>query len=253
MRLFLGISCLALVSAAAVGAGANAGAPQTAFFQANAAYSDGRFEEAVAAYESIIAAGIDGGHLRFNLGNAYFKTGDVGRAILNYERASRWIPGDPDLDANLTYARSLTGAEACVPPLWANWLFPFASSFPSWQLSMVASCLLALALATLALRRIAGTRGRPSAYLAGICFVMAALVAGSAGYRAVQVELISTVVVVTEGSAPVRFEPAEDGTTHFAAPQGSRLEGGETRPGWAQVARCDGRRGWIEAAAIEAL
>jgi tetratricopeptide (TPR) repeat protein len=50
--------------------------------------------------------GIRNGKLDYNIGNAYFRMGDLGRAILYYRTAERLIPGDPNLVQNLEYARS---------------------------------------------------------------------------------------------------------------------------------------------------
>ncbi|MEO6026684.1 MAG: BatD family protein, partial [Candidatus Binatia bacterium] len=94
-----------IVAASVAGAAGGEETAQTLFFQANTLYGDEHYPEAIAAYEKVLAAGIESGNLHFNLGNAYFKNGDVGHAILEYERARRTIPRDPDLHANLGYAR----------------------------------------------------------------------------------------------------------------------------------------------------
>jgi tetratricopeptide (TPR) repeat protein len=73
------------------------------FFQANQAYRDGRFQEAIDGYLKLVQSGIHNGHLYYNLANAYFRTKDPGMAILYYERARLFIPRDPDLNFNLRY------------------------------------------------------------------------------------------------------------------------------------------------------
>jgi tetratricopeptide (TPR) repeat protein len=83
--------------------------PSAVFFRANGLYSDERYTEAAVEYERILAAGRASGNLYFNLGNARFKAGDLGGAVVAYERARLSMPGDPDLRANLAYARTLAG------------------------------------------------------------------------------------------------------------------------------------------------
>jgi len=227
--------------------------PQTSFFRANAQYAEGKYGEAIRGYEDVVSAGYDGGNLRFNLGNAYFKAGDVGRAILNYERADSWIPADPDVEANLTYARSLTGAEPCIVPTWATLVFPLSTRMSTWTLGLLSSALLTLFLVGIAVRRLLPRPGRALLYSALACLLLLAVSASSMAYRAVSVELPRFAVVIAEGKSSVRFEPAADGTSHYVAPQGARLRINDTREGWAQVARCDGRRGWIETQVIEEL
>ena len=57
------------------------------FFKANQAYKVGDFQEAIEEYLRLIRSGHGGGQIYYNLGNAYFRAGQVGRAILEYERA----------------------------------------------------------------------------------------------------------------------------------------------------------------------
>lgn len=247
-----GIQAILFVLLAALPAAAADG-PQTTFFRGNALYAEGRYAEAIAVYEGLAADGYDGGHLRFNLGNAYFKSGDVGRAILNYERAGTWVPADPDVEANLGFARERSGAEACPMPAWAAFAFPFASRLSTWTLAVLSSVLVALLLVCLALRHVLVRPRRLLGWAAGLCLFLLGGTVCSGVWRFVHEDLPEHAVVVAEGETPVRFEPASDGTTHFVARQGTRLRIAERRDGWARVSRCDGRRGWIAADTIETL
>ena len=75
-----------------------------AFQNANRMYDDGEYEEAALTYERLIGLGADDPTLYYNLANAYYKTDDLGRAILNYMRARRLAPFDSDIAANLDLA-----------------------------------------------------------------------------------------------------------------------------------------------------
>ena len=74
----------------------------------NALYEDGRYEQAARSFQQLVDKGYGDPVLYYNLGNAYFKQGDIGRAILNYLRAERLAPRDDDIRANLDFARSQT-------------------------------------------------------------------------------------------------------------------------------------------------
>jgi hypothetical protein len=76
------------------------------------------------------------------------------------------------------------------------------------------------------------------------------VIAASAAYRLITVDLRPTVVVIAPGETAVRFEPSENGTVHFQAKPGVTLRRLGAREGWVQVGRDDGRRGWIERAAV---
>ncbi|MFH1244966.1 MAG: tetratricopeptide repeat protein, partial [Candidatus Omnitrophota bacterium] len=64
------------------------------FSQGNGYYAQEKFDQAITAYEQELSLGRESGPLYYNLGNAYFKSGQLGRAILNYLRAERLIPAD---------------------------------------------------------------------------------------------------------------------------------------------------------------
>jgi hypothetical protein len=66
----------------------------------------GLFRSSAERLENLAAAGVVNGRLEYNLGNCYLQAGDLGRAILHYRRAQRYIPGDPLLTENLKVARS---------------------------------------------------------------------------------------------------------------------------------------------------
>ena len=76
------------------------------FVQANEAYANGNYQKAIELYHAVIQEGQPTGSLYFNLGNCHYRLDQIGLAILNYERAMRYIPDDPDLLFNLKHARS---------------------------------------------------------------------------------------------------------------------------------------------------
>jgi tetratricopeptide (TPR) repeat protein len=90
--------------------------PAEVMLVANQRYEIGNYDEAIAGYEAIIAAGVRNSDVYYNLGNAYFKQGDMGRAILNYRRAQQLDPPDADIAANLALARTQTVDKLEVPP-----------------------------------------------------------------------------------------------------------------------------------------
>ena len=234
-------------------AGADEVGPQTAFFQGNQAYTEGRYGDAVRAYESVRAAGQDSGALEFNLGNAYFKNNQLPLAIASYERARGILPRDPDVQANLAYALELAQVDDEAPPLWQRLAFPFAARATGSELAVVATvCWWAfwlLLAVRLVVPRLRLGLGRAAAAAAAIYLV----VAGSFGLRLVATELRDSAIVAAPGGAAVRFEPSATGTEHFAAAPGTRLDITEQRDDWLQVRRADGLRGWVPRDTVEPL
>jgi tetratricopeptide (TPR) repeat protein len=224
--------------------------PQTTFFHANALYKDGQYSAAAADYEQLLRSGLESGNLFFNLGNAYFKAGDKGKAILSYERARRLMPGDPDLEANLAYARSQTGAEDCTPPLWQRLAFPMARRMATGRLVWLTSALYTALLSALAVYRLWPRRPRWLVYAAAGFGVLVVVSSTSLAERLFNNDWQRQAVVTADGDTPARFEPADNGTVHFTLKEGSLVRVRDVRQGWLQVARCDGRRGWLPKDAV---
>ena len=76
------------------------------FVKAIEEYKQGKYLKACEKFEKIVENGIKNGEIYYNIGNSYFKAGDIGRAILWYERGKKIIPFDPDLKFNLKYAEN---------------------------------------------------------------------------------------------------------------------------------------------------
>jgi hypothetical protein len=81
---------------------ANVDAVQTA----NLLYAGGNYEKSIEIYEQLVAQGVNDSVVYYNLGNAYYGFGDVGRAVANLNRAAQLAPRDPDIKSNLELARS---------------------------------------------------------------------------------------------------------------------------------------------------
>ena len=75
--------------------------------RADSAYAQEHYQQAIADYEALLKSGVSA-DIYYNLGNAYYRTDNITKAILNYERALLLSPGDDDIRFNLQMARSKT-------------------------------------------------------------------------------------------------------------------------------------------------
>src|SRR5438046_9550199 len=126
------------IFAAAIGfsfTGVVSAADESAFAKANQAYTEARFQEAAEGYESLIQSGQWNATLFYDLGNAYYRLGNFGKAILNYERAVALDPHHPEADANLRLARD----EARALELRKDWIEHYASMATVKQYSIAAA------------------------------------------------------------------------------------------------------------------
>src|SRR5438445_7446797 len=118
---------LAIVFCLALGIGSFAIAQSDAeFAKTNQQFAQGHFKDAIAGYEGLVRTGQASANVFYDLGDAYFRTGDFGRAILNYERALALERHHPEATANLQIARD--GAHALeLPPNWPERYLQFAT------------------------------------------------------------------------------------------------------------------------------
>ncbi len=91
--------------------------PSALFSKAKNAYDQGNYSEAIQDYQQILRQGIESAALHFNLGNAYFKSGEIGEAILHYEKAAKLAPRDQDIKYNLKIARARIQDQINPPPM----------------------------------------------------------------------------------------------------------------------------------------
>ena len=222
---------------------------------ANELYEGGRYSEAAEAYERLIVQGLRSGDLFYNLGNAYFKSGDLGRAILNYRRADRLDPRDQDIQANLDQARGQTvdqlgaGGDALVVRL-----VRFARSWLTLnEMAVAALVLWALLLGSLAAFMYLKPKGlRRSARYTSIgalaLLVVCLFLLGGMSYTDSE---RSDAVVVGE-SVDVLSGPGAQYVTVFTLHAGAETSVIETRAGWARLGLPGGElQGWVPAAAVQ--
>ena len=226
-------------------------AASDAFRNANELYDAGKFAEAAAAYEKIEPKTA---YVYYNLGNAWFRQDKLGLAVLNYERARKLAPRDPDILANLKFAQQRLGVdEANTPPRAVQRFLRsvIASRTPTeWSVYELA----ALWLSALAIGAwIYFPRMRT-----GLLIIAAAGVAGFvASTFALSYQMINDhtapAAIVMATSAEARFAPMPDSTIHFRLVEGTEVAVREDRGQWLFVERADGQQGWVKSEAISRI
>jgi tetratricopeptide (TPR) repeat protein len=213
------------------------------FYEANRLYEGGKYQQAAARYESILKQSGASAPLLFNLGNAYFKNGEIGRAIYNYRRAAKLAPRDPDIQANLRFARDrITGSSSVQPPIWT----PLVRYFTQNELSVGAALFFWIYLALLTV-----SRWRPSfrPALRPYLSIFAVLFLSTIGLLIPAVAQ-EQVAIVTQSQVPVHLGPLAESQTAFTAPDGTELHIENRRDNWLQVSDRSNRTGWVESSQV---
>lgn len=212
------------------------------------------FRSAAQRFEGIAAAGVSNGLLEFNLGNCYLQAGDLGRAILHYRRAQRWIPRDPLLADNLALARS-----RCLTQIPAARGDDVLRSVFFWHYQSSTAARTRVGLVTYALAfglLIAATLARRR-FLVGLGIAVGAVaLACGASITAERWSLrTAPPAVVTAMDVPVYKGPGASYQKQFEQPLQAGVECTlrEKRGAWWNIELADGKSGWVESTAAETV
>ncbi len=225
--------------------------PPALFVHANTAYSEGEFGRATSLYERLIDLGWDNGHVWYNLGNSYLRTGDLGAAVAAYVRAQSLLPRDADVRANLAFARKST-KDAIEPRQSAAvvrtlFFWHFGLSLDELSKALVAANLLFWLLLAVRLYR------RDSEILRWVIVTVLVLVLALGASFALRLALPTRVVVVQAAEIEVHSGTNRDTVVQFRLHAGTEAELLETRGGWLRISLTDGKQGWVELADVAAL
>ncbi len=219
------------------------------FERGNAAYEAGQYEQAVAFYDSGLAAGPRAG-LYYNRGNAFFKQGQIGRAIADYARAHAIAPNDRDIRQNLAFARAYRPDKvlALENPI-ARMLTALLRLVNLWTARLLAGALFLVTMAALALFLVRGRRlfGWVALGL-GLLFLYGA---GSWWSWTLEVNPARAVVVVPE--LTLRSGPGPEYKEIAVVHDGLEGTVRERRPGYVLIQIPGGLGGWAEADAVELI
>lgn len=250
--------------------------PVARFRAANERYEQGAYEEAAREYEQLVDAEVREPDLYYNLGNTYFKLGDMGRAVLNYERALRLSPRDDDVRSNLALVRSLLKDKQFVAD--QNWIARAVTWLQrnlSLDESLVLSSILYVLFALLAIglifydtasvgsfhrRLYAVSPGRLLGLGARHDFILALVVtgllfcaaAGISAYKVAEYTQRSRAVIVS-GEVPVYSAPSDESVLQFRIHSGTRIRIRENRDPWIHISLPGGLSGWIPAGTVEII
>jgi tetratricopeptide (TPR) repeat protein len=224
---------------------------------ANQLYEAGRYQEAAQVYEQLLSQGVVDSTLYYNLGNTYLVQGDHGRAILNFQRAARLSPRDPDIKANLAIARARSGSD--FTPETVNPIQSLSNFTSSWMtlnemglITLVAWFILGFFM--FAYRQL--QPNKPGAFLrygivlASLLFVTVGLSLGSRLY----VERTTPEAVILDEVVTLNSDPGEEYPTEFQLIGGTEVKLLGTQGSWAYLSGYnEAIEGWIPLSSLETV
>ena len=223
---------------------------------ADTEYQKGNYQQAIRDYEEILKNG-ESAEIYFNLGNAYYRTDNITKAVLNYERARLLSPGDDDINFNLQFARSKT-IDKITPQsemffvTWYKSLVNF-TSVDNWAKTGILCIVMALLLVLLYLFG-PQLMLRKIGFFGGLAFFVIFLLSNLFAFQQKQALDNRTGAIIMTPSVNIKKTPAKNSADQFVLHEGTRvdiIDKGMTD--WRCIRVGDGREGWIETKAIEEI
>ena len=217
------------------------------FFEANQAYRSGGFRKAIEGYHQLIRSGHENGHIYYNLGNAHFRLNQLGKAILNYEKALIFIPRDADLKFNLNYARDQTRDAVSESHGFLFMAFFWLKSLNRNELLWGFLILNGLFWTILFIRLFLRTEW--TYYFFVILMIFWVISGASFGLKWYQIETDNRAVILAQ-EINIMAGPDSKDTVLFKLHEGTIVQQERSEDDWCLIALPDGKRGWVKEDAL---
>lgn len=227
------------------------------FESANRTYEQKKYDQARDLYESVVRFGIRNGYVFYNLGNCCFAQGDVGRAVLNYERAQRLIPRYQDLQVN--HKRALELLEDEEFQKFQEGLAPtvLRGVYRTMTLNELTLLIGIMLVGAAGIIEVRWLWKKPSFltlsnYLLSFVAVVV-IILGATAYFRLRNEVLREQAVVVAPEVDVRSGPGEDQGVVFTVHPGTMVQVHRRRENWVQVSLPNGYSGWVPGVDVQEI
>lgn len=216
--------------------------------RANAFYTTEEYQKALNVYLQILNSGEESAKLYFNLGNSYYKVGDMNNAILNYERAKLLAPHDEDIDFNLKMANQyvVTSIDELPQPFFMRWKQSVVNLYPAdtWSLISISAFIFFLILLGLFVFSKTVSIRRISFWLGIVVVIFSGFTYSFASHQKKNTEIRDHAIVFCP-RVTVKSSPAESGTDLFLIYEGLKVQITDSLNTWREIKLADGNEGWL--------
>ena len=224
--------------------------------EADSSYVRQHYQEAIKQYEVLLKEGVSA-DLYYNLGNAYYRSDNFTRAIINYERALLLSPGDKDIRHNLQLARQKTTDKLSpsVDFFLVTWYRSLVNIMGVDAWAWTALVALAMGIILFLVYLFSSRVSLQKLGFFGAAFMLLFfLFANLFAWHQQQVLTHRTGAVVVATETAVKSTPAQNGTNLFMLHEGTKVEiTDDSMKDWKEVRLPDGKEGWIAVTSIEII
>ena len=231
--------------------------PDSLWNAANEAYAQERWEDAVNDYTAIAEASMESAPLWCNLGSAWYKSGNLGKAILCYERALKLDPSYEDARYNLELlnAMKLDRLESVPELILATWMKNLGRTLDSdsWAVCFLVFLVLTLAMVLLFILGSSATSRRAGFFTGVVCLLLAVASLSFSLWQKNEYMKADKAIIMKPVSS-VKSSPSGDSAKDlFVLHEGTKVQVLDNVGGWSNIELSDGRQGWLPSSDIEII
>jgi len=217
--------------------------------KAEQAYDSKKYKDAIVNYEELVKDGFKSYQLYYNLGNAYYKNNQLGKAIYYYELARKINPNDEDVRINLGIASAKTVDKIdakenfFISAVKSNLLSSFSTSSWAWfSISLLfIGCILFFVFVSssnVTLKRIS--------FLFSCILVIGFVITYSLGYSALKSKSENKFAIITAKEIKIMNEPTPAASSKFSLHEGTKIRVVENNGDWLLIKLDNGNEGWVK-------
>jgi tetratricopeptide (TPR) repeat protein len=226
------------------------------YHEANITYQKLDYERSIKLYEDLISNNYKSSEIYYNLGNAYFKTGNVPKAILYYERTKKLKPDDEDTNFNLKIASlKVVDKIESVPQIfykrWANRLALIISA-NGWAITFIITVWLLFAASALYVMAKTVITKKIS-FLLIIIFLCLTASTGVIAAKSHSLSHVDQQAIIMSSSVYIKSSPDDKGNDVFILHEGTKADVMDEIGEWRKIRIANGSVGWMKASDMEII
>jgi len=219
-------------------------------------FQNKQFPEAIVSYETILNQGYLSSDLYYNLGNAFYRTGELGKAILYFEKALKISPGNDDAAYNLKIVNARTVDKIQeIPPLFLiKWWNILLSSFTStgWQVIIFVFYMLLLVCIALYFL-IKHLQVQKFSFIFGVLNIIALFFSVILFFSSLSMESSNDHGILLQSVANAKISPDTQSNDAFVIHEGIKFQIEDKVNNWVKIKLSDGKVGWLPANTFEEI
>lgn len=231
-------------------------AQDAALKEAEVAYTKEDYKAAIELYEGLLKNQGESAAVYYNLGNAYYKAGQIAPAILNYERALLLQPGDKDIRFNLQLAKARTvdkiePAGQFFLTKWFEGARDMASADAWGATGIVSFLLFLLALVVFLFSKV--IRFKKVGFYVALVMLVGVVLSNVFGFSQKHALTSHAEAIIFAPTVTVRSSPDQSGNDLVVLHEGTKVAVRSTLGEWSEVELPDGNVGWMPSKDLEVI